>query len=190
MSRRGRTQRSLSDSFLIKQLEQHGNNIYFVFVLRNLETLPQMESLAFSILKSWKIEGKLLFPLCYTCAYTGCKIAVWVVCIKHFIYISRQHIVFLHFRTAPFICIIIPESLRTWIVWGNFSFLPLSWIPPNQKTTQKTGLELSKHFWKLYFFFFFSHVLQNCSWNEPQSKPAKVLPPCHVWWKTGLFMST
>ena len=35
----GEEQRPLSDSFLIKQLEQYGNNIYFIFVPRNYEKL-------------------------------------------------------------------------------------------------------------------------------------------------------
>lgn len=62
---------------------------------------------------------------------------------------------YLHFKTTHFICIIIPERLRTRIVWNNFSFLPLSWIPPNQKSTQKRGfLECLSIFKKLYLFLF------------------------------------
>lgn len=46
---------------------------------------------------------------------------------------------YLHFRTTHFICIIIPERLRTRVGWDIIFFLPLSWVPPKSEKRTEEG---------------------------------------------------
>lgn len=71
----GEEHRDHSDSFLIKQLEQYGSNIYFIFVPRNYEKLISRWSLLLLVL--WNANRRQIpIPiLWHLCMY---KLQVWI----------------------------------------------------------------------------------------------------------------